>query len=209
MKKLLLAGLLFLGVPSLLIILVSQSQATQFLDLLRANETTFLVSLLVGKSISIVYPPLPGAVLTMGSIPIVGWQRAYLVDIFGSSFGATAAYFLGRKYGVKLLRWAVGEKIANKVLGVKIKKRNQVETTFMLRLASGGILSDGLAWGASLIGLRYPAFIIGYLMSHLLTTLPIFYFLSVSIELKSWIVAIPAAVIAWFLIYKLKGRYFE
>jgi len=209
MKRLAVIILLIVGVPILLSFIYSTSSITQIVSIVQENKTTFLISLLVGKSVAVIYPPLPGGLLTLGSIPLVGWKWAYTIDIIGSSFGATIAYFLGRKYGVRLLNWLMGEKMTKKITDVNVKQKSQFEAAFMLRTASGGVLSDGLAWGGSLIGLDYLPFILGYIVSHLLTTLPIFYLLSLSIELRSWVIVVPAALVAWFLIYKLKGRYFE
>ena len=181
----------------------------QLVQIVQSNKLLFLVSLFFGKSASIVYPPLPGAILTLGSIPLVGWKWAYFIDIIGSITGATIAYFLGKKYGVTLLNWALGITITQKITSIKLKKRNQIESAFILRIAAGGLLSDGLAWGASLIKLNYLPFIIGYILSHLLTTLPLFYLLSLSISVESWIIVLPVAIVAIIILYKLKGRYFE
>jgi hypothetical protein len=71
------------------------------------------------------------------------------------------------------------------------------------------MLSDGLAWGGSLLGFRFIPFFFGYIVSHLITTLPVFFILSLSSQVKSWIIFIPLVIIAWLLIIKFKGRYFE
>lgn len=161
------------------------------------------------KMISIIYPPLPGAAFTVSAIPFVGWQVAYIVDVLAGLTGASVAYVLGSKYGRSLLLWSIGEKMTHKIESIQLKKKNQIETFVMLRTASGGILSDGLAWGASLIGFSYSAFAIGYVVSHLITTMPIFYLLSTSVSVDSWIIAFSLAVLAWIGIYTFKGRYFE
>lgn len=169
----------------------------------------YIFFLFAAKTVSIVYPPLPGVVLTLASVPLIGWEAAYLVDITGSVFGAIISYQLGQKYGKSILKTILGEKLSGKILQIKLKQKNQVESAIVLRIAAGGALSDGLAWGASLIGFRLLPFIIGYSVSHVITTLPIFYFVGVSIAFHSWVIVGTAAVIAWFLVYKFKGRYFE
>ena len=200
----------FIFLAPAVVYFTTQSQGVHgLISTIQQYRGAFLVLLLVAKSVSIIYPPLPGAILTLGAIPVVGWQWAYTIDILGSTTGATIAYFLGQKYGEPILRWAISEKFTNKLTSIKVKEEGQFWTAFMLRIASGGMLSDGLAWGASLIKLRYPPFIVGYLSSHLLTTLPVFYLLSLSISVKSWIYLLPAALVAIILIYKFKGKYFE
>lgn len=202
--------ILLLIIPALAIQIASKSDIVIGLtSLVQEYLLWYLLALLSLKSLSIVYPPLPGMVFTVTSIPLIGWQLAYLIDILGSALGTTIAFFLGQKYGYTILKKVIGKEIANKVVSTKLKQNNQVEAAFFLRFAAGGILSDGLAWGASLIGFKYASFIVGYIASHLMTTLPIFYFIATSISFNSWIIVSLSTIIAWLIIYKFKGKYFE
>jgi uncharacterized membrane protein YdjX (TVP38/TMEM64 family) len=168
-----------------------------------------LVLVVLAKAASIVYPPLPGIILTLAMIPILGWQKAYIVELIGSLLGVTVAYWLGSKYGEKLIKWIAGETLLKKIKAVKLKSGNQFEAAFVLRTASGGALSDTLAWGASLIGLRYWPYLLGHLANHVIATFPIFLLLGLSIKLHSWLIALPVMVLAWFIIWRFRGRYFE
>lgn len=161
------------------------------------------------KAASIVYPPLPGIILTLAMVPLLDWQKAYIVELAGSLLGVSAAYFLGKKYGEKLIKWIAGEKLLAKIKAVKLKPGNQFEAAFVLRTASGGALSDALAWGASLIGLRYRPYLMGHLANHVLATLPVFLLVGWSVKLNSWLFIGPVMFIAWLLVWKFKGRYFE
>lgn len=169
--------------------------------------TIVLITLI--KAASIVYPPLPGIMLTLAMVPFLGWQKAYLVELVGSLLGTTAAYWLGFRYGDKLISWAAGDKLLSKIKSVKLKPGNQFEAAFVLRTASGGALSDALAWGASLIGLRFQPYLLGHLANHVLATLPVFLLIGLSLKLNSWLIVGPIMVVCWFLIWKFKGRYFE
>lgn len=168
-----------------------------------------LILVILVKAASIVYPPLPGIILTVAMIPILGWQKAYTVELVGSLLGVTTAYWLGYRYGEKLIRWIAGEMLLKKIKAVKLKPGSQFEAAFVLRTASGGALSDTLAWGASLIGLRYWPYFLGHLANHLLATLPIFLLLGWSIKLNSWLLIGPVMFIAWLFVWKFRGRYFE
>lgn len=177
---------------------------------LEINLSLGVIGLIViAKAMSIVYPPLPGIILTVAMIPILGWQKAYIVELTGSLIGVTVAYGLGDKYGEELIKLIAGKGLFKKIKAVKLKSGNQFEAAFVLRTASGGVLSDVLAWGASLIGLRYWPYLLGHLANHLLATLPIFLLLGFSIKLQSWLIAVPVMILAWWLIWKFKGRYFE
>ncbi|PIP87820.1 hypothetical protein COW80_03830, partial [Candidatus Beckwithbacteria bacterium CG22_combo_CG10-13_8_21_14_all_01_47_9] len=101
------------------------------------------------------------------------------------------------------------EKLLTKIKAVKLKSGNQFEAAFVLRTASGGALSDTLAWGASLIGLRYWPYLLGHLANHVLATLPLFVLVGWSVKLNSWLLIGPVMLIAWLLVWKFKGRYFE
>jgi uncharacterized membrane protein YdjX (TVP38/TMEM64 family) len=205
-----LSWILLLILPAILIQLFAKSAVVANLStIVQANLLVYLIVILILKSFGIVYPPMPGVALTLASIPLIGWKLAYLLDFTGGMLGATAAYYLGRKYGYSILKRILGEQIVDKIKKTNLKQRNQIEAAIMLRFASGGVLSDGLTWGASLIGFRYVPFAVGYAISHLITTLPIFYFINASITLNSWLLVAVVAILAWLIIYKLKGRYFE
>lgn len=202
--------IILLILPLLAIRVISSSDFFQTISIFVQNNLGFyLISLLAIKAFSIVYPPMAGVVFTLASIPLIGWELAYLIDIIGSTIGTSISFFLGKKYGYSLLNKLVGENIGSKISKIRLKNKNQIEAAVFLRFAAGGLLSDGLAWGASLIGFRYFSFMIGFLISHLVISLPIFYFIGISISFNSWILVLFTVVLAYGVIYKFKGRYFE
>lgn len=168
-----------------------------------------VIILVIVKSLAIVYPPLPGSIVSLSALPFIGWQWAYLADILGSFIGSSIAYHLGKRFGKQLMHLVMGERITDKLLVIKIKKGRQVQTAYMLRLASAGVISDGFSWAAYDIGYHYTPFQIGYMLSHVTTTLPIFYMLGASLSFASWILIVPVMVIAWLLLYRFKGSFFE
>lgn len=207
-NKLVFIALLIL--PALIIQFVVQSGSLVGLfTFIHTYLPLYLFALLVIKAVSIVYPPLPGVAFTIASIPLIGWQYAYLIDILGYLIGASISFFLGRKYGYSIIQRVISETIANKIMKIKLKQRNQIEAAIFLTFAAGGMLSDGLAWGASLIGFKYLSFIVGFGIAHVITTLPVFYFVALSISFNSWVLVAVVTIIAWLMIYKFKGRYFE
>ena len=202
--------IIILILPAVVIQIYSKSSiVTDITSFVHVYLPVYIAVLFLLKALSIVYPPLPGVVLTLGSIPFIGWELAYLTDISGSMVGATISFYLGSKYGYTILNRLFGKTIADKIASIKLKQKNQIEAALFLRFASGGMLSDALAWGASLIGFKYVPFIVGYGISHVITTAPVFYFIAASISFDSWMIVAGAAIIAWLIIYKLKGRYFE
>jgi uncharacterized membrane protein YdjX (TVP38/TMEM64 family) len=200
----------FLILPALIIQMIIQSGALVGLFIfIHTYLPLYLLALLAIKAVSIVYPPLPGVAFTVASIPLIGWQYAYFIDFLGSTIGASISFFLGQKYGYSILNRVIGKTIADKIIKIKLKQRNQIEAAIFLRFAAGGMLSDGLAWGASLIGFKFLPFIVGFGIAHVITTLPVFYFVALSISFNSWVLVAVVTILAWLIIYKFKGRYFE
>ncbi|HYD35742.1 MAG TPA: VTT domain-containing protein [Vitreimonas sp.] len=206
-KIILVTALIF---PALLLQVAAQSPWVLSLQAsVQSYWPLYILAILSLKIFSIIYAPLPGSAFTLAALPFLGWKTAYALDIVGGTIGVSIVFFLGRKYGYTLIKKIIGEAVADKVRSIKLKDRNQVEASIFLRFALGGMLSDGLAWGASLIGFKYMPFITGYFLSHLVTTLPVFYFLGAAISFNSWIIFASAAVVAWMVVYTFKGRYFE
>lgn len=169
----------------------------------------YIFSILFVKAASIVYPPLPGVAATLSTIPFIGWQQAYMLDLVGSIIGVSISYHLGKKYGESILRRVLGDKLTDKMIAIKLKQTNQLEALLVLRIAAGGMLSDGLAWGASLIGFSFIIYLIGHVLVHVVTTIPVFYLLSISSYVHSVLGLGAAALLAWGLLIVFKGRYFE
>lgn len=168
----------------------------------------YVITVFLLKTLSIVYPPLPGVTFTLTSVPIIGWQYSYLIDLAGSTTGAIIAYLLGKKYGKPILKSLFGEKIFSMIDKVRLREGKQLEAAIVLRLASSG-LSDALAWIASTVGFRLSPFIIGFVIAHILTTPIFFYLVEKSINYNSGFIIGIIAVSTWVFIYRFKGRYFE
>lgn len=175
--------------------------------LIQSNIVTAIPLILIFKILGTIYPPINGQILTIVSIPIVGWQLAYVLDLAGNIIGISLSYYFGKKFGVKIIRKIVGGKIIKKIQNFKIKPNNQIESVIMLRLASFG-LSDFIAWSGSIVGIKFIPLIIGSIISHVLINLPIFFMLSQAIQLKSLVFFIPLAILSVVLLWKFRKRYF-
>ena len=136
--KFLVVVLLLGSIPLLSYLFAENEVLAWMIDWVQRNKLTYLLFLWLAKTVSIIYPPIPGVLMTLASIPLVGWELAYLIDILGSFTGATAAFWFGKKYGLSLLRWLVGEKLVSKIEAIKLRSANQIEAAFVLRIAAGG-----------------------------------------------------------------------
>lgn len=163
--------------------------------------------LLIGiKMIGIVWPPLPGGLLTLGSIPVIGWFPAFLTDAIGALIGASLAYYLGKKYGYNFLRKIFDKSIISRIQRIKINKNRELEAVFFIRLFTG-VITEAISYGSGLLGVKYRNFLLAT-VGAVLTTLPVFYLVNEFFSGKNLIFSAPLAILA-LLFWKLRGRYFE
>lgn len=172
------------------------------------NYLLFIGVLLVLKIAAMVYPPLPGGILTLGAIPVIGWVMAYSVDLLGSLIGSSFAYFIGKKYGYELLRKVFDESTVQRFRSVKIKPGREVESVFVLRIL-GGMVVEIVAYGSGLLGIHFKSFLIGSLFSHMLIGIPSYYLANNIFSTQNIFFSFGVLVLSILLLWKIKGRYFE
>lgn len=172
------------------------------------NEHVLFISLIFLKILGIVWPPIPAGVLTLGSIPIIGWVPAYLADITGSIIGSIIAYGLGRKYGVSFLRKVLDDSIVDNIRSVKIKKGKEFEGIFFLRIF-GGTIVEVVVYAAGLFKVKFQSFVLASIASHLVVGLPTFFLAEEVLTGGDFLFAIISAVVLILFFTKFKNRYFE
>lgn len=175
----------------------------------RQNRTLYLVVLYIYKSLGILWPPIPSGLFTMASIPFLGWPLAYLIDLLGSITGGSLAYFLARKYGLSFLKKIFDQKVIDKIKKAKIKKGKEIEAVFMYRLLLGTTILEAVYYGAGLLKVDFPKFLIGAILSHIIVGVPTFILAQNIFSGKNVAITIASVVISIFIVYKTKGRYFE
>lgn len=169
---------------------------------------TFLFIISV-KILGIVWPPLPGGLLTLGAIPILGWKGAYLADFTGSMVGTSIAFFLGKKYGKRIVSKLFDEEAVQKLTKIKVKQDKEVEAVFALRLVGGNTVLEAVCYGAGMLGVKYRNFIIGSVASHSLLGIPTFYLAQNIFQTKNIILNAIMILFLFLIIWKARGRYFE
>ncbi len=172
------------------------------------NFKTYFAVLVTLKTVGLIWPPLPGGVLTLGSIPVLGWWPAYLADLLGSILGASAAFFIARKWGYQFIKKILDEMTVEKIRKVKIKRHREIEAIFFLRIF-GGTIVEAVCYAAGLLNINYFNFLIGTVSSHVALGVPFYYFTNNIFEGKNFIFSfiLVAIFIPWAFI--AKKRYFE
>lgn len=173
----------------------------------RQNLLVYFLFLIFVKILGILWPPLPGGLFTLGSIPVIGWELAYIADLIGGLIGSSSAFFIGKRYGFRLLRKFFDLSTVEKIQNVNIKKGKELEAVVVLKLVYSSV-GEIVSYGAGLLGINYSKFLVGNLLA-LQINMPIFFMASKALEGKLLIVNVIAIVFAILLFYKLKGRYFE
>ena len=201
-------GLIVIIIISYMLFLKTE-QFTMLQNWAQQNLVLFFIFLVVIKVIGIVFPPLPGGLLTLGAIPITGWFLAYLADLTGFLLGASGAYYIGKKYGYKILHKLFDQNVIDKINKVKIRKHRELESVFVLRVAFGGSLTEIICYAAGILGVGYVNFFAGSLLSHIVVGVPGYYFASNILEAKNILINLAIVAVAAPILWKLKGRYLE
>ena len=172
------------------------------------NLVLFYTTLLLAKILAIVWPPLPGSLFTLGSIPFIGWFQSFLIDLIGALIGASIAYFLGRRYGYPFLEKVFNEELVQKIRETKIRPNREIESIFMGRLAGNGNLMELVCYGAGVLRVRFRNFFIASFLAGLLS-LPIYYLGGNLFDGSSILIGVLVGGVTLLLFWKLKGRYVE
>jgi len=175
----------------------------------KQNTLLYVVVLFVYKTIGILWPPIPAGLLTLLSIPFLGWFGAYLVDLIGSITGGSIAYFLGQKYGLTLLKKIFDENMIEKIKKAKIKKGKEIEAVFMYRVFLGTTILEAIYYGAGLLKVGFGKFLIGATLSHIAVGVPMFILAQNIFGGKNIVITIALIAVGVIFVYKTKGRYFE
>lgn len=202
--------LLILFAASLLVAYIWFMRQPVFGGFISWSQQNFLLyfSILVFiKIIAIVWPPLPGGILTLGSIPVIGWFPAFLAETIGGLAGSSIAYYLGNQYGYSFLRKVLDEKMIAKIQRIKITRKKELEAIFFLRLFTG-LVSEAVSYGSGVIGIKYRNFFVGTLAAEIIF-MPMFYFAAEILSGRSLAIYVPTVLILAVIFWKMRGRYLE
>jgi len=176
---------------------------------IKTNIVLYIFVLFIYKSIGVLFPPIPAGVVTLASIPFLGWFGAYLVDMAGSVAGGMVAYWLGKKYGKKILRKIFNEAIVEKIVKTKIKKGREIEAVFMFRVLLGSTILEAIYYGAGFLRVPFGKFLVGASLSHIVIGVPSFILANNIFSGKNLVLTITLSIVALIFVLKTKGRYFE
>ena len=173
------------------------------------NIVASIIFLIILKIIGIVWPPLPGGLFTLASIPFLGWQLAYLSDFIGSAIGSSIDWYIGRRWGHKIIDKLFDQNTIDKINNIRIKKDKEIEATFALRLVGGNTIAEAVSYAAGLLGIKYKNFLIGTVLGHSILGIPTYYLANNVFNTQNLGLSFAIAIVAIIFLWKSKGRYFE
>lgn len=203
-------GILIFVVTFFIYIYFTKTPSFQtFFNWSQNNLIIFVTVLFFLKTLGVVYPPLPAGLFTLGAIPIIGWFPAYLIDFAGSMTAAGIDYYLGKKYGIVLLQKIFDPQTLEKIQKLKIKPDREIESIFVMRILLGMTILEAVYYGGGFLGVRFKNFLLGAGLSHIVVGIPTFLIGQAVFQGKNLLYSILLAVLSIFILYKIKGRYFE
>jgi len=165
--------------------------------------------MIVTRTISVIYPPIPGYFITWGAIPIFGWEWAYTADLIANLIGGSVAFKLGKVYGKKIIKSILGNNALEKITKVKVKKNREAEGIFMLRCAMSGTLPEISYYVAGVLNVSFKNFLISLVLSHFVCVMTIYYIFKDFGNGRNLFFAIPIFLTILIIGIKARKRYFE
>ncbi len=183
---------------------------TEYIAWFAETHTYALIALLVLiKIIGLVWPPVPGGIATVLAIPFIGWQMAYLIDLVGTIIGAVLCYLIAKKWGYSLLSHIFDTATLEKIASAQVTENRQAEFGFTMTILSRLVMTEISFYAAGILRLNFWKFMLGAVGSHVLLTLPSYYFAKTVLETTSPASFFVGLLLLIPLVFIVKKRYFE
>lgn len=206
-KNLILLGIVFVLFSASYYWFIEQPAYIRFTGWAQSNTILLISVLIIIKTLGIIWPPIPGSILTIGSTGIIGWELAFLTEFAGNMLGDLAAYYIGKHYGRAILTKLFDEKVVQQVDRIKIKPENAIEGLFILRIFTY-VVAEVVSYVAGILEIPLKSFVIAMALS-VIATAP-FYFISEQILTgNNLLISVSIFALAGLLFYKLKDRYYK
>lgn len=188
----------------------NSSLFNNFLMWSKENPFKYFISLTLIKVVSLVYPPLPGGLFTIGSIPIIGWFNAFIADTVGSVIGGIINYNLAKKFGPHFIKFVMGGRAIKGLRKIQINKNREVESLLVTRVLFGGIVTELIHYAAGIFNVKFSNYLLSTLLFHTMYSLPLFFLVGTILETKSIVLTtlgIGSVFIGLPFINKFRERY--
>lgn len=172
------------------------------------NVLVLDIILFVVKVVGIIWPPLPGIVLSLAAIPVLGWVHVFLVDSLGNLVGCIVTYWLARKWGLPFLGKVVDMEALRRFQRIQTIEKREVEGLVILRIF-GSTVAEVTSYGAGLMRVRFGNFLVAIILSNFIVGIPLFYFTDRLFRGDNYLLAFVPVLVVVLLFYVLRKRYFR
>lgn len=149
--------------------LISKFDSTQKIQAFLSKYGAFAGFVyIVIQFLQVTFIPIPAAITTMAGVALFGVWKTFFYSCIGIIIGSMLAFYLGRKYGVKLFIWLMGDKMYQKYQHLS-KGRDKIVLTMMFLFPL--FPDDLLCIAAGLTNMTYFQFFIIMLIARPLNIL--------------------------------------
>lgn len=111
--------------------LVSMFDSTQKIQSFLAKYGAYAgLIYIVIQFLQVTFIPVPAAITTMAGVALFGVWKTFIYSVIGIIAGSLLAFYLGKKYGVKLFVWLMGQRAYDKYLHMT-KGKDKIVLTMM------------------------------------------------------------------------------
>lgn len=157
--------------------------------------------------LQVTFIPIPSTIVTAAGAALYPAWEAILLCCIGLWLGSLFAFFLGRTFGVKLVKWCIGEEMLLKYNRL-VKGKDKAMLIYMFILPA--FPDDMLCLIAGLTTMSYPSFILIQLISRPLNVAGTVLFVGniKSIPFSGWGIAVWVAIgIVFVVMFILMWKY--
>ena len=158
------------------------------------------------RSLTVIFPVVPGIVLDAVGIAIFGWKLGFIYAEIGTVGGAIAAFYIARYFREPLVRRFVILQKLDK-WEQEISERKKFWTFVSFRLVTGPLLFDYINYAAGLTRIQPLKFFLATLLSSLPIMFSVYYFGDIMLSQSMYLLIILILII--FILAKVQKRWYQ
>lgn len=121
------------------------------------------ILLILWRTLGMVIPPIPGGIVSLALIPVLGWFASFVYASIGILLGCTIAFFLARRYREPLVKRFVTLQMLHQWEG-KLSQEKEFWAFVVIRFTTGPIM-DFISYIAGLSKVSFKTFFLASLIS--------------------------------------------
>ncbi len=191
-------------------ILAKVNSVEDTIALVKSYGTRGKLVFIMIQFLQVTFIPIPSAIVTAAGAAIYSPFEAILLSCIGLLIGSILAFFLGRVFGIKLVKWIVGDDALNKYYKI-VQGKDKAMLIYMFIFPA--FPDDVLCLFAGLTDMSYITFIAVQLISRPLNVAMTVFLIDkvLAIPLSGygiaiWIVIIAIFVVTMLLMWKYAAR---